>query len=514
MKRLNKVLASSLALMLVTIMLSVSPFAQEAAAPAQEVAIHHILDDAATPYSVLDSQYVRHLGRGEVTEKGYSMNWSMSGIEFEFTGTTAEVEVVTNDKSDQWRVRFNVSVDGGEPTKMMLYTGWNTICKDLEYGMHTVKFARASEGIDTQLYMTNVRTDGENPPVPTQIRPKRIEFLGDSYACGYGNLPEEIDNVKCPQNTDAWLAYPAMVARNYDADVDIVAVSGKGVCMNYATKKDPGINDKNVMPQQFLSSDMIRGSEEHQPWAFDNGQPQVMVIFLGTNDYNGSFKDGVWGAGSNPEYFVEKYQEMLGIIREKYPDTHILCVSKPFQCYHEELSVLIEEMAKQDDKLHRLVLEEFHASGIHGHPVPEQHQQTANYIIEAINAIPDVWGGEEPVVRVVESEDKSVSVFFNELKVDFDVKPVVVDDRTLVPMRAIFEVLGAQVDWNDKSQTATAVKDETKVAITIGGGFIVNEREVDLDVPAQLISDRTLVPLRAISESFGCQVVWEGYEVP
>jgi len=509
MKKFNKVFAVMLMLTMMVSMFAVVSYADEVV---EEVVSHAVLDDATT-YSVLDETYVRYLGRGEITEKGRSMNWPMSGIEFTFYGTTAEVEVVTNDKNDEYRTYFNVSVDGDEPVRMMLYTGWNTICTGLEEGEHTVKFVRSSEGIDSQLYMTAIRTDSESAPAPTRDKTRRIEFLADSYGCGYGNLPELVENIKCAKNTDAWQAYPAYIMRHFNADANVIAVSGKGVCMNYATKVTK-INDTNVMPQQFLSADVKRGSEEHEEWDFTTYQPQVMVIYLGTNDYNGSVKDEVHKAGSNPEYFIEKYEEMLGIIREKYPDTHILCVSKPFQCYHEELSALIEEMAKEDEKLHRLVLEEFHASAVHGHPNAAEHAQTAGYIIDAIEAIPDVWGEENPEILVKENEDKSVDVFLYNNEITFDVEPVVVSDRTLVPMRAIFEDLGATVEWDEATQTASAVKDETVVAITIGGAFMVNGQEVAIDVPAQVISDRTMVPLRVISESFGCTVNWEGYEMP
>ncbi len=513
MKKLNKGLALMLALIMTVSMLATAVFADEAAPVEEEVVIHAILDEA-TPYSVLDETYVRYLGRGEITEKGRSMNWSMSGIEFTFTGTTAEVEVTTNDKKNEdYRAQFNVSVDGGEPQRMMMYTGWNTICTDLEEGTHTVQFVRSSEGMDSQLYMTAIRTDSETAPVPTRDKTRRIEFLGDSYACGYGNLPELVDNVKCAKNTDAWQAYPAYIMRHFNADGNVIAVSGKGVCMNYATKVTK-IDDKNVMPVQFLSSDMIRSDEKHEEWNFNEYQPQVMVIYLGTNDYNDSVKDEKHGAGSNPEYFIEKYEEMLYLIREKYPETHILCVSKPFQCYHEELSALIEEMAKEDDKLHRLVLEEFHASAVHGHPNAQQHEQTAGYIIEAIEAIPDVWSEDNPEIVVKENEDKSVDVYLNNNEITFDVEPVVVNDRTLVPMRAIFEDLGAAVEWSDEKQTASAVKGETTITITIGGAFTVNGEPVEIDVPAQLVDDRTMVPLRVISESFGCTVAWEGFEMP
>lgn len=90
----------------------------------------------------------------------------------------------------------------------------------------------------------------------------------------------------------------------------------------------------------------------------------------------------------------------------------------------------------------------------------------------------------------------------------FDVPPVVEDGRTLVPMRAIFEAQGAAVAWEDAAQTVTAKKGDITITLVIGGKALVNDKEVALDVPAKLVNDRTLVPLRFVSEALGAKVDW------
>lgn len=102
-----------------------------------------------------------------------------------------------------------------------------------------------------------------------------------------------------------------------------------------------------------------------------------------------------------------------------------------------------------------------------------------------------------------------IKVSVNGEFISFDQPPVMINDRTLVPLRAIFEKLGAKVIWNDSSQSVDAIRDETTVSLAIGGTDMhVNGEVKILDVPAQLIGGRTLVPIRAISEAFGCSVVW------
>ena len=88
-------------------------------------------------------------------------------------------------------------------------------------------------------------------------------------------------------------------------------------------------------------------------------------------------------------------------------------------------------------------------------------------------------------------------------------RPYIKHDRTLVPMRAIFEALGAEVSWDDATKTAIGVKDGIEVKITIGENVLYKNGEViELDCAAEITNDRTMVPVRAIGEAFGCTVTW------
>lgn len=103
-----------------------------------------------------------------------------------------------------------------------------------------------------------------------------------------------------------------------------------------------------------------------------------------------------------------------------------------------------------------------------------------------------------------------ISVAMDGVKIEFDVAPVTQNDRTLVPLRAIFEALGASVDWDDAAQTVTARKGGITIKLTIGDyHFYKNGSRIEMDAVAILMNDRTLVPMRAISEAFGCKVDWD-----
>lgn len=110
-----------------------------------------------------------------------------------------------------------------------------------------------------------------------------------------------------------------------------------------------------------------------------------------------------------------------------------------------------------------------------------------------------------------EDEGRVITVNLDDAPIAFDVPPQLIDGRTMVPLRMIFEALGAEVSWDDETQTASGVKDDTTVKITIGEKVLYkNGKSIALDVPAQLVDDsRTLVPVRAISESFDVLVGWD-----
>jgi foldase protein PrsA len=98
-------------------------------------------------------------------------------------------------------------------------------------------------------------------------------------------------------------------------------------------------------------------------------------------------------------------------------------------------------------------------------------------------------------------------------QIEFDVEPQIVNGRTLVPIRAIFETVGLAVEWDTESKTVKGQSDDesNSIKFTIGSNkTIVNNEEKVLDVPACIIDGRTMVPLRFLSENMGYNVVWVG----
>ena len=110
------------------------------------------------------------------------------------------------------------------------------------------------------------------------------------------------------------------------------------------------------------------------------------------------------------------------------------------------------------------------------------------------------------------AEEDVVTVLVDNVNVVFDQEPVILDGRTLVPARAVFERAGAEVSWDQESLTATIVRGDYTVTITYGDTALYrNGERIELDIPAIMLADRIMLPVRAISEAMDFAVTWDGH---
>lgn len=103
-----------------------------------------------------------------------------------------------------------------------------------------------------------------------------------------------------------------------------------------------------------------------------------------------------------------------------------------------------------------------------------------------------------------------ISVYLNDKQLSFEQEPIIRDDFTLVPFRTIFEELDMTVQWFGDERRVTAEKEDTAITLFIDKKVMyVNDKSVTLETPPIIYNDFTLVPLRAVSEAAGAQVDWE-----
>ncbi len=116
----------------------------------------------------------------------------------------------------------------------------------------------------------------------------------------------------------------------------------------------------------------------------------------------------------------------------------------------------------------------------------------------------------------VHAETKEVTVKVNDVKVVSPVPAQIVNDRTMLPMRSIFERIGAKVTWIESEKIIFATKDNLLITMQIDNNVMSVQRiendevvKIELDVPPFIVNGSTLVPVRAVAESLGCSVKWD-----
>lgn len=247
---------------------------------------------------------VHWIGRYDDSDPAFKrFGWSGVGFVVRFDGTGASVTM--DDAAGWWtlvvdgQVQPPFTTSGGEQSY--------TLATGLPAGEHTIEMYRRTEGSFGPSNIAEPTLEGELLPPPAVTR--RIEIIGDSITCGYGN---EGANEFCNFSADTenhYLSYGAVAARAVGAELQTVAWSGKGLVNNYG--------DDTFEPMPMIYDRTV--ASEQASWDF-SWQPDVVVINLGTNDFS---TDGDPGEGQ----FVPAYVGFLAHLRDVYPDALLLPIS-------------------------------------------------------------------------------------------------------------------------------------------------------------------------------------------
>jgi len=117
----------------------------------------------------------------------------------------------------------------------------------------------------------------------------------------------------------------------------------------------------------------------------------------------------------------------------------------------------------------------------------------------------------QPTTPTTPTDPSEISVFLDGRRLTFEIAPQTINGRTMLPLRAIFEEMGATVAWDGATQTATAIRGDTVVVLTVGSlSPTVNGVVVPIDQAGVIIDGRTLAPLRFVAEAYGGTVAWDG----
>ena len=275
----------------------------------------------------------------------------------------------------------------GEPRRMLpVEEGHLTLEIPLRsVGEHTVRLVKMTELLDDiSLFVEGVYLDDDArllPPPPLPSR--RLEFIGDSMTCGFGNLSAGPMEPFSPATEDSTQTYAALTSRHFGADTHYLCRSGRGII------SDCDGSRAQPVPRWFFETSLTHP----QPWDFSAWQPDVLVINLGTNDCNG---------GVSKEEFTAGAVAFLRRIRGVYPGAQLLWMYGLMdEAFIPAVQKAVETVRTEDPALDLLLVPSIYPhpeeQGACNHPNLTAHARAARVLIAKIteltgwDARPSCW---------------------------------------------------------------------------------------------------------------------------
>lgn len=334
-----------------------------------------------------------YMGRVACDGEGPTFAFPAASVRVRFEGAALDLRLRDSGTgTPQSTNYYDVSVDGAPPTRLETTPGDGVypLARDLGPGEHSVEIVKRveSNGGSGRGQVLGFRLPEGAKLLPVPPKPLRVEFIGDSITCGYGNevsttTPDQFHYTT--RNSNANLAYGALAARQLDAEYMAVAISGRGVYRNYA---DAAGATMPVAYEATLPDDSAAGA-----WEFTRYTPDVIVVNLGTNDFS--------PPGPDHAAFKASYATFLAKIREHQPSSLVLVVVGPmlndgfppgvmaWTTIQSDVSAVVGELRSAgDDNLHFLALEPQSAPyGEDWHPTVATHQRMADAVVSEITRL-------------------------------------------------------------------------------------------------------------------------------
>jgi len=328
---------------------------------------------------------------GRVQAGGDSLRYSWPGVYFEgrFRGTG--VGIVLNDAAAD----YDVQIDGATVGTLVApgrITHWVT---GLRRGTHDVRLVKRSESPwAVSEFGGFVAARGGailSGPAP---RHRQIEFIGDSYTAGYGNLSSTRDctGEEVNRTTDADRSFGALTAQRLNADYQINAFSGRGMVRNY-NGGEPGTSYRTYYDRALLSVD---GDVWRRPATW---RPQLVVIGLGINDFSTAINPGEpWTPDSLIAAYRTAYHGFLDKLRSRYGPHTIIVVSTTDVYNTTALADTAQQIVQERNSRGDSRIRYWHYGeagldygGCHWHPSARDHQVIADELDDYVATLPLRW---------------------------------------------------------------------------------------------------------------------------
>lgn len=322
-------------------------------------------------------------------------NWSCSTVEFLFSGTHLNVsfradcgyefEGLPTDPNSPKRPTWPwVAVfldDMPMPIRKFEVASPNEtwlLYQSRKPETHRIRLTKLTENSKTFLGITAFTAEGEFLPLEKKAA-RRMEIVGDSITCGYGNLVKEPTRHFFSSDEDAWQSYGALAARQLGLEWSCVSISG------ITAVRHPGWPGDYAMEELYGYTDRVCQTKlgmEPERWDFSKNHNDYVVVNLGTNDCFGILFSEAEG---ELERFADAYLAFLREIRAANgPETRIVCAlgTMNYYLYHDIVRA-VEKFRREtgDSRVWTLRLRPIHpldGLGADGHPALETHKKMAD----------------------------------------------------------------------------------------------------------------------------------------
>jgi lysophospholipase L1-like esterase len=314
----------------------------------------------------------------EVNENYYEYSWP--GVYFETAFTGDSVTLRFNDDQNI----FQLIVDGKEPVIINKPGKLDYPVTGLTSGKHKIRLEKITETQSSTGQFLGFYSDDKPAKLPKRNR--QIEFIGDSYTVGYGNISttQECSVEDVYKTTNSQLAFGPLVAKHFNADYQINAYSGFGVVRNY-NGHSPEKNLVAIYPFTLNTPSYIYSGK----W-----QPEVIVIGLGTNDFSTKLNaQEHWKSRTELQQdYIKKYVAFTKHLHEKNPDAQfILMASDKMEGeFAAQVQIVLEKLkASGLKKVDSIIFRGLDYQGCHWHPSVKDDQLLADMLIKFIDK--KVW---------------------------------------------------------------------------------------------------------------------------
>ncbi|MEP7231273.1 MAG: SGNH/GDSL hydrolase family protein [Ginsengibacter sp.] len=297
--------------------------------------------------------------------------YSGSAIKTVFSGTSVEMEM----KDDSLRNYFTIIIDDSVfKLKTDKPTGIYMLAKNLPNKKHRLQIIRRTEWHGGDSHFVGLYLDVTKRLFKPTISKRSIEFIGDSYTCGYGNEGASRKEHFTYETENSYLSYGAITARALQAEYIGICLSGIGMYQGYGGGKEFAI------PNYY---DALTHSKKLS-WNFAAHQPTMVVIDLGSNDFS---------AALDSVKFTTAYLNFLKRVRKNYPHSIIVCAAGPsgegekFNTQKSYIETVVNTFKKDDKAVHYFAFSTFQMNGSDWHPNVAEHKNMAGELIPFLKSL-------------------------------------------------------------------------------------------------------------------------------